>query len=93
MKPEDLESLFAANLRMWRMYRKMSQVRLAEAAEIPQPHVSALERGTMAPTLQTIAKLAEALDVTPSTLIASAMTPTVSTVAPEKILPSALTTR
>jgi transcriptional regulator with XRE-family HTH domain len=78
MTGKDLESLFARNLRSRRAELGMSQVSLAERAGIPQPHVSALERGAMVPQLATIARLAEALDTTPSALISSVAFPAVS---------------
>jgi transcriptional regulator with XRE-family HTH domain len=71
MKPSELEGIFARNLHARRLELDLTQADLAGLTGLPQPHISALERGSMAPTLATIAKLAESLDTTPSALLST----------------------
>jgi DNA-binding XRE family transcriptional regulator len=53
-------------IRRLRLARNMTQEQLATAAGLPQSHVSKLEAGKHAPTQTTIARIARALDTTPS---------------------------
>jgi DNA-binding transcriptional regulator YiaG len=46
----------------------LTQVQLAELADLPQSHISRLEQGQHAPTFVTIERLATALQTTPSQL-------------------------
>lgn len=71
MQASELESLFRRNLQSRRTELGLTQVSLAKRAGLPQPHISAIERGVMVPTLATLARLAEALDTTPSALLSS----------------------
>ncbi len=50
---------------------KLSQEGLADAAGLDRTFISALERGRKNPTLKTIVRVAEALGVTPSVLLAA----------------------
>lgn len=56
-------------LRRWRRARGLSQAQLAAKAGLTQAAVSELERGYRAPSLRTVAKLAEVLRVSVSDLI------------------------
>jgi len=69
MLPKELETVFRQNLRLRREELGMTQTDLAEAAGLPQPHISALEVGKRSPSLQTIARLATALRCPPSWLL------------------------
>ena len=59
----DVRSRFGARLRIVRTKRKISQERLAEMAGLHRTFVSLIERGQRNITLETIEKLANALDV------------------------------
>ena len=60
---------FARNLRLWRHERGMSQTDLANAAGMCRPFVSKIERGHFSVILETLERLAGALNVEPSVLI------------------------
>lgn len=60
---------FAANLRRYRESAGISQEDLAFAAEIHRTQVSFIEGGHRMPRLDTLVKLAGALDVTPNDLL------------------------
>jgi transcriptional regulator with XRE-family HTH domain len=64
-----LRQIFADNLRRARELKGMSQEALADAAGIDRTYVSALERGLYSVSLDTLEKLASALNVTPSWLL------------------------
>ena len=55
------DSSFAARLRWWRQRRGLSQLALADAAEISQRHVSFLERGRTGPSRDMVLRLTAAL--------------------------------
>ena len=57
------QSTFAARLRWWRERRGLSQLDLANAAEVSQRHVSFLEVGRTAPSREMVLRLAAALDL------------------------------
>lgn len=65
----DLTKLFAAALKHCRELAGMSQEELANAAKLDRSYVSQLERGIKSPTLTTLEKLAECLDVQPHNLL------------------------
>lgn len=52
-----------AAVRIWREYRRMSQAELAKAARVPQPTLSALERGWRGVATATLQRIADALRV------------------------------
>jgi transcriptional regulator with XRE-family HTH domain len=58
-------------VRELRTKRHLTQQALAEAAGIPQTHVSAIELGVMLPSLITVIRLAIVLDCKVATLVAS----------------------
>jgi transcriptional regulator with XRE-family HTH domain len=61
---------FGRVLRTQRQARGLSQEALALEADVDRTFVSQMERGIRQPTLTTLWKLAKALDVQPSTLVA-----------------------
>ncbi|HWM87200.1 MAG TPA: helix-turn-helix transcriptional regulator [Kofleriaceae bacterium] len=54
---------FGPLLREWRQLRQMSQLRLAEAAEVSTRHISFIETGRAAPSREMVLILASALDL------------------------------
>jgi transcriptional regulator with XRE-family HTH domain len=54
---------FGPLLREWRQTRQMSQLRLAEAAEVSTRHISFIETGRSAPSREMVLILASALDL------------------------------
>lgn len=76
VQPEQLKKLFRVKLKEIRLDRGMTQAELAKKIEAHQPFVSALESGETSPTLETIAKLAEALKVAPRDLMPEEKIPT-----------------
>lgn len=65
MKPEKLKTLFRANLLARRKELGFTQSDLAKKIGAHQPYVADLENGIRHPTLETLAKLSEALRVSP----------------------------
>ncbi len=66
---QELRVLFAANLRSLRQARGISQERLAELAGLHRTYVSSVERGARNISIDNIARLAKALDVSPDKLL------------------------
>jgi transcriptional regulator with XRE-family HTH domain len=64
-----LRSVFARNLRVLRQRSGLSQEALADAAGVDRTYVSALEREQYSASLDTLEKLADALDVDPGELL------------------------
>jgi len=54
---------FATKLKWWRSHRGLSQLALAERAEVSQRHLSFLERGRASPSREMVERLAVALDI------------------------------
>lgn len=69
MQPETLKRLFREQLKSFRLAAGLSQTDLAKKIKAQQPYVAALESGDRSPTLDTIAKLSSALDVSPRELM------------------------
>jgi len=69
MQPEELHAIFRANLRARREELGLTQAQLGEATGLNQVHISMLEKGARNANLATLAKLAEALDTTPSVML------------------------
>jgi transcriptional regulator with XRE-family HTH domain len=63
MTGADLRQILSKNLKSLRNQRSLSQVELAEKANISIPFLSNIERSKKWPFPDTLAKLAEALDV------------------------------
>lgn len=56
-------------LRELRLAKEMSQQELANACEMERTHISAIERALRTPSLPTIFKLSEVLEIKPSEFI------------------------
>jgi len=66
---QELRTVFAANLRNLRQARGISQERLAELAGLHRTYISSVERGARNISIDNIARLAKALDVSPDKLL------------------------
>jgi transcriptional regulator with XRE-family HTH domain len=64
----ELRELFGTSLRQCRRARRLTQAQLAEATDLSLEMIGRLERGLTAPSLDTIAALANALQVAPAVL-------------------------
>lgn len=64
-----IEQIFAEVLKEERNRKNISQSELANLAELDRTYISLLERGLRQPTIETVFKLAEALNLKASTLI------------------------
>jgi transcriptional regulator with XRE-family HTH domain len=62
--------LFAANMKRLRLERKLTQERVAEAAELHPNYISSVERGERNISICNIEKIARALGVTMCDLVA-----------------------
>ena len=62
-------SVFGKILRKLREGANLSQEKLAEYCDLDRTYISLLERGLRQPTITTIFKIAEALDISPSELV------------------------
>jgi transcriptional regulator with XRE-family HTH domain len=60
---------FGQTVLFWRTHRGLTQAELAARACLPQPNLSAIERGSREVSLKTIRSLALALDVDPGVLV------------------------
>ena len=60
---------FAQNLYLWRIFRGLSQQKLAERSGIPRPNISAIESGKREVSLSTLRLLASCLRITPGALV------------------------
>ena len=69
MQMANLERAFGATLREIRLDKKMSQEVLAFEAELSRNYISQLELGEKSPSLRSLYKLCEVLDVPPSSLL------------------------
>jgi len=58
--------LLGQRLAKIRKQRKLTQERLAEMTDLANNYISNIENGRSIPSLETLAKLCEALDVTPN---------------------------
>jgi len=65
---------FGRVLREQRERASLSQEELAKAAQLNRTYISLLERGIRQPTLETLFRIADALSVAPSTLVAKTTT-------------------
>ena len=71
MEKEDIETLFRSNLKALREEAQISQSELARRAGFTPGFICDFERGRRSPRLGTIAALAEALGVSPATLLST----------------------
>ncbi len=60
---------FGDNILLWRLYKSLSQEQLATLSGLPRPNLSNIEKGKQDVTLTTIRSLANALKVSPGTLV------------------------
>ncbi len=63
MEKSNLRKLFGEKVRILRKRKHLSQERLAEKANLHPTYIGVIERGEQAPTLDTIEKIARALDI------------------------------
>lgn len=70
-EPSAAAVVLGQRVRELRTKRRLTQQALAEAAGIPQTHVSAIELGVMLPSLITVIRLAIALDCKVGRLVAA----------------------
>ena len=70
MRADQVSMAFGKVLREQRAARGISQEALALSSDVDRTFVSQMERGIRQPTLTTLCKLARALEVQPSTLVA-----------------------
>ena len=61
--------VFGEILRELRIKNQLSQEKLAELCDLDRTYISMLERGLRQPTINTIFKIARALNIKPSELI------------------------
>ena len=67
---DDARAKFGSNLRALRKARALTQEALGELAGLDRSYVGGVERGERNPALTAIARLAHALDTSPSSLFA-----------------------
>lgn len=65
----ELTTAFGCTLRSLRLDRNLTQEQLGIAADLQRKYISWLERGEKQPTLTTIFKLANALQIAPAELV------------------------
>lgn len=65
----EYQQVFGKRVRELRKQRELSQVELAAKVGIDRSYMGFLERGERNPSLEVIAKIAEALSVTPDELL------------------------
>lgn len=70
MAKHPLHIAFGKVLREYRLRADLSQEALADAAGLDRTFIGMLERGQRQPTLETLFAIAEALKISPQTLIA-----------------------
>ena len=68
MDATTLKKLFGRRVRSLRKLRDMTQEELAESSALSAEYVSRIERGMTSTSFEVIAKLAQALEVEPSSL-------------------------
>lgn len=56
-------------IKQFRTQEKLNQSQLAEKAEIDSNNLSRIERGLITPTLETVLKLSNALQITPNDIL------------------------
>ena len=70
MKQEykELYEMFGLNVVFYRKKKKLTQLQLAELAEIDRSHISAIELGKVGVSFDVIFKICEVLEITPKDL-------------------------
>jgi len=74
MGAKTVAAAFGQVLRDYRGKADISQEELAARADVDRTYISLLERGLRQPTLGTLFRLAQALDVAPATMVSRAAT-------------------
>jgi transcriptional regulator with XRE-family HTH domain len=69
-KPFKLRALFAAHVRTERKLKGLSQEALAEKCGLHRTYIGSIERGERNLSIDNVERLAKALDVDPSILVA-----------------------
>lgn len=69
MNKEELKNNISNNIRLLRTKKRISQDKLSELTGINQQQISFIENGKACPKLETVIKIAEALNVTVNDLI------------------------
>lgn len=87
MTVSEIRTLFATSLRKWRTRRGFSQEVLAERANLHRTYISDVERGARNLSLESIDKLARALEISVSTLFTPQETAAPGTAAPVATAP------
>ncbi|MBU7319526.1 helix-turn-helix domain-containing protein [Paenibacillus oleatilyticus] len=77
-----------AKIRIFRKNRGLTQEKMGEMAEIPQSYIGGIERGEKNVSLDTIERIAAALDIDPSELFKSYYKSTKDQLEKDKILDS-----
>ena len=67
----DIRAVVARNVRQTRRDRGWSQEELSFRADLHRTYISGVERGIRNPTVTVLAKIANALEVTPDKLLTS----------------------
>ena len=62
-KHADISKKIGTKIKLERVKRNWSQEELAEKADLSKNHVGAIERGTSSPTVETLAKIADAFGI------------------------------
>ncbi len=68
-----LKEIFGSNLRHYRKARRVTQAQLAEQADLSTEMIGRIERGTTAPSFETIERLTKALEIPEAVLFSPAM--------------------
>lgn len=63
IKVDEIDEKVGMNVRLERTKRRLSQERLAELAELSTTTMGTIERGEQSPSVQTLAKVANALNI------------------------------
>lgn len=64
----DIKKMLGKKIKMIRKERNLTQEQLAERVDIGTPNISYIETGKFAPSIETMQKIAAALNVTPREL-------------------------
>jgi transcriptional regulator with XRE-family HTH domain len=78
VQPDELRQLFQRNMKARRQELGLSQDDVAKRAGVEQTYISDLEMGKKRPLIDSLAKLATALDTTPSALLSSVLSENLS---------------
>ena len=65
----NLRTIFSKNLKYFRISANLRQEDLAEKVELTDKYISDLERAKFSPSLETIERLANALNISPDLLL------------------------